>query len=59
MNKKSGTSGECKCVTEGCSFHILNFLWYITEQTHGNMELPYIVKKQNNVNGDVICASVL
>lgn len=51
MNKKSGTPGECKCVTEGCSFHILNFLWCITEQTHGNMELPYIVKEQNNVNG--------
>lgn len=26
MNKKSGTPGECKCVTELCSFHILNFL---------------------------------
>ena len=50
---------ECKYVTELCSFHILNFLWCITEQTHSNMELPYIVKEQNNVNGDVICASVL
>ena len=46
-----------------CVHHVCTTLWrllgFISEQTHSNMYLFYMIKKQNVVGGDFICTFVL
>lgn len=56
VRTKSDAEDAAECVID-----FLTFWWSISEQIHGNMETitSYVLKQQNVVNGDLICASVL